>query len=58
MLCFIRFRSAWCWGNKWGNMPHGFQPIPADLDLAKPLETVPHVVHRDAGFGLISGLSV
>jgi hypothetical protein len=16
-----------CWGNKWGNMPHGFQPI-------------------------------
>jgi hypothetical protein len=26
------------WGNKWGNMPHRSQPIPADLDLAKPLE--------------------
>lgn len=23
------------WGNKWGNMPHRVQPIPADLDLAK-----------------------
>jgi hypothetical protein len=22
-------------GNKWGNKPHGFQPISADLDLAK-----------------------
>jgi hypothetical protein len=20
------------WGNKWGNMPHRFQPIPAGLD--------------------------
>jgi len=23
------------WGNRWGNMPHRFQPIPADLDLAE-----------------------
>ena len=23
------------WRNKWGNMPDRFQPIPADLDLAK-----------------------
>jgi hypothetical protein len=23
------------WGNKWGNMPHRFQPISADLDLAE-----------------------
>jgi hypothetical protein len=21
------------WGNKWGNMPHRFQPVPAGLDL-------------------------
>jgi hypothetical protein len=20
------------WGNKWGNVPHRLQPIPADLD--------------------------
>jgi hypothetical protein len=28
---------AWIfsWGNKWGNMPHRFQPISADLDSAK-----------------------
>jgi hypothetical protein len=24
-----------CWGKKWGKKPHRFQPIPADLDLAK-----------------------
>jgi hypothetical protein len=23
------------WGNKWGNMPHRFQPISADLDPAE-----------------------
>ena len=23
------------WGNNWGNMPHRFQPISADLDLAE-----------------------
>src|SRR4051794_2222598 len=23
------------WGNEWGNMPHRFQPIPADLDFAE-----------------------
>jgi hypothetical protein len=23
------------WGNKWVNMPHRFQPISADLDLAE-----------------------
>ena len=27
---------AWpSWGNNWGNMPHRFQPISADLDLAE-----------------------
>gem|GEM_PF-7006149 len=24
-----------CWGNKWGNMTHRFQPISADLDLGE-----------------------
>jgi hypothetical protein len=19
--------TAWCWGKKWGKVPHGFQPI-------------------------------
>jgi hypothetical protein len=30
-----RAEEALRWGNKWGNMPHRFQPISADLDLAK-----------------------
>jgi hypothetical protein len=46
------------WGNKWGNMPHRSQPIPADLDFAKPPETMPHVVQRDCRFGLIIGPSL
>jgi hypothetical protein len=27
--------SAIRWGKKWGKKPHRFQPIPADVDLAK-----------------------
>src|SRR3954468_3839468 len=31
------------WGNKWGNMPHRFQPISADLDFVKTaLDRAPH----------------
>src|SRR5215207_5111573 len=25
-------RRASCWGNRWGNMPHGLQPIPDELN--------------------------
>lgn len=31
----VRPSGHLAWGNKWGDMPHGFQPIPADLDLLK-----------------------
>jgi len=33
---FSSRRDRTSWGNKWGNMPHRFQPIPAGLD---PLKT-------------------
>jgi hypothetical protein len=29
----VTFHGAW--GNEWGNTPHRFQPISADLDLAE-----------------------
>ena len=43
---------------KWGKKPHRSQPIPADLDVAKPLGAVPHVVQRDSRLGLIAGPSL
>jgi NADPH:quinone reductase-like Zn-dependent oxidoreductase len=30
------FQSGGSWGKKWGKKPHRLQPIPADLDIAKP----------------------
>ncbi len=30
-----RYTERPLWGKDWGKKPHGFQPISADLDLAK-----------------------
>lgn len=35
------------WGNKWGNMPHRSQPIPADLDFVKT--ALDRALHSPAG---------
>jgi hypothetical protein len=43
-----------CWGNKWGNTPHRFQRIPADLDLANRAPRSP----AGPRFGLIIGPSL